>query len=80
MVLGLPGCTRPLSSSGKQEDFPLNWGVQVCHCCGFSRCRAGSLEPAGTGAVAPRLSCSLASGIFLDQGWNPCPLLWEVDP
>ena len=24
-------------------------------------------------------SCSLACGIFLDQGLNPCPLHWQVD-
>ena len=26
-----------------------------------------------------KLSCSLASGIFLDQGLNPCPLHWQED-
>ena len=26
-----------------------------------------------------RLSCSTAFGIFLDQGSNPCPLLWQKD-
>ena len=25
------------------------------------------------------LSCSVAHGIFLDQGSNPCPLHWQVD-
>ena len=25
------------------------------------------------------LSCSEACGIFLDQGWNPCPLHWQAD-
>ena len=29
--------------------------------------------------VAHRLSCSVAYGIFLDQGANPCPLHWQVD-
>ena len=29
--------------------------------------------------VAHRLSCSLACGIFLKQGSNPCPLYWQVD-
>ena len=24
-------------------------------------------------------SCPAACGIFLDQGWNLCPLLWQVD-
>ena len=26
-----------------------------------------------------RLSCSVACGIFLDQGSNPCPLHWQAD-
>ena len=26
-----------------------------------------------------RLSFSRACGIFLDQGWNPCPLNWQAD-
>ena len=25
------------------------------------------------------LSCSEAGGILPDQGWNPCPLHWQVD-
>ena len=25
------------------------------------------------------LSCSVACGIFLDQGSNPCPLHWQTD-
>ena len=29
--------------------------------------------------VAPRLSCSMACGIFPDQGWNLCPLHWQAD-
>ena len=28
--------------------------------------------------MADRLSCSVACGIFLDQGWNPCPLHWQM--
>ena len=29
--------------------------------------------------VAHRLSCSMACGVFLGQGANPCPLHWQVD-
>ena len=50
--------------------------IGVCRfASGFSCHRAWSLEPAGLVVVAPRLSCSLACGIFLDQGWNLCLLL-----
>ena len=33
----------------------------------------------GSGVVARGLSCSAACGIFPDQGFNPCPLRWQVD-
>ena len=38
-------------------------------------------RPQSTGSivVAHRFSCSVASGIFLDQGSNPCLLHWQVD-
>ena len=37
------------------------------------------LQSAGSVVVAHGLSCSIACGIFLDQGSNPCPLHWQVD-
>ena len=45
---------------------------------------AGSVVPApglqstGSVVVARGLSCSMASGIFLDQGYNPCLLHWQA--
>ena len=33
----------------------------------------------GSTAVAHQLSCSVACGILLDQGLNPCLLHWQVD-
>ena len=33
----------------------------------------------GSVVVVPRLSCSTACGIFLDQGSNPCLLPWQAD-
>ena len=33
----------------------------------------------GLVVVAHRLSCSVACGIFPDQGSNPCPLHWQAD-
>ena len=33
----------------------------------------------GSVVVVHGLSCSVAYGIFLDQGANPCPLHWQVD-
>ena len=40
---------------------------------------ARGLQSTGSVVVAHGLSCSAACGIFPDQGWNPCPLHWQVD-
>ena len=62
-------------------------------CVGFSSCgtwaqqlwlvgsRAQPLQLWCTGSVgvAHGLSCSVACGIFPDQGSNPCPLHWQAD-
>ena len=42
-------------------------------CCGM-----WALGLAGSVAVHS-LSCPEASGIFLEQGSNPCPLYWQAD-
>ena len=50
-------------------DFPSPW-----HLLWSTGSRHG-----GSVAVAHRLSCSTAYGIFPDQGSNPCPLHWQAD-
>ena len=55
---------RPLSGCGA---WTPRWGA-------FSCCGAWALECGGSVVVAHGLRCSSACGIFLDQGWNPCPL------
>ena len=40
---------------------------------------AHRLQSAGSVVVAHGLSCSVACGIFPDQGSNPCPLHWQAD-
>ena len=69
----------------------LHSGARASHCGGFSCCRARALgtrasvvvahrlQSAGSVVVAHGLSCSVACGIFLDQGSNPCPLHWQAD-
>ena len=44
------------------------------HRSGFSCCRAQALGSWASVVVAYGLSSSVACGIFLDQGSNPCPL------
>ena len=40
---------------------------------------ARRLQSTGSVVVAHELSCSVACGIFRDQGSNPCPLHWQAD-
>ena len=37
------------------------------------------LQSMGSGVVAHGLSWLVACGLFLNQGWNPRPLHWQVD-
>ena len=41
--------------------------------------RSTGSRRAGSVVVAHRPSCSVACGIFPDQGSNPCPLHWQAD-
>ena len=61
-------------------------GYSSLQCMGFSLQSMGSrvsglqqLQHTGLGVVAPGPSGSMAYGIFLDQGSNPCPLHWQMD-
>ena len=89
------GCARSsllrglVPSCGKRR---LLSSCGASHCGGFSCCGARALGLAGfviaahglysTGSVVAehRLSCSVACGIFLDQGSNPClSCIWQAD-
>ena len=67
-ALGLHCCTKAFSSCA----------AQASPCGGFSLRSTGS-RCTGSVVVAHGLCCSVACGIFLDQGWNPCPLQWQAD-
>ena len=59
-------------------------GHPSSRCAGLSLSRPLSLRGtgsrrAGSVAVAHRPSCSVACGIFPDQGSNLCPLHWQAD-
>ena len=55
------------------------WAILQLQCTGFSVQRVLLLQCVGSMVVAHRLSCSLASGIFLDQGSNSCLLHRQAD-
>ena len=46
---------------------------------GLSSCGSRTLECRRSVVVVHGLSCSVACGIFPDQGSNPCPLHWQAD-
>ena len=60
--------------------------VQASQCCGeqalghvdFSGC-GSRLWSMGSVVVEHGLSCPMASGVFMEQGLNPCLLHWQVD-
>lgn len=65
-----------LFSHCREWELLSGCGVQASRRGGFSWCGAAApgLASAGSAVAAHRLSCSVAGGIFLDQGSNPCPL------
>ena len=84
-VLGLC-CYSGFFSSCGEWGLLSGCGARASHCAGFSCCRAQALgtwtsvvvahglKSTGSIVVVHGLSCSMACGIFPDQGWNP-PLL-----
>ena len=63
--MGLCCCARAFSSCGEQGAALL--------------CGARALCARASVVVAHGLRCSVACGIFPDQGSNPCPLHWQAD-
>ena len=76
-VLGLRFCARAFSSCGKWGPLfiavrgPLTIAASLV---AEHRLQTRRLSNCGHG---PR--CSVACGIFPDQGSNPCPLHWQAD-
>ena len=75
---GLRCCMWAFFSCGHQE-LLSSWGVWASRCGDFSCSGAQALDTRASVVVEYGLSCSLACGIFPDQGWNPCPLPWQAD-
>ena len=78
-VLGLRFCARAFSTFSAASG-----GHSSSRCAGLSLSRPLLLRSTGsrrTGSVvvAHGPSCSVACGIFPDQGSNPCPLHWQAD-
>ena len=81
-VPALSSCIEQDQSSLPSAGFSLLWPRLLqstgSRFSGFSS--FGSQAPElGLSSVASGLSCSSVCGIFLDQGSNLCPLLWQVD-
>ena len=76
-VLGLHFCARAFSSYGKWG--PLFITVRGPLTIAASLVAEHKSRRAGSVIVAHGHSCSMACGIFPDQGSNPCPLYWQAD-
>ena len=59
-------------------DFSLQW-LLLLWSVGSRGQELQPLRHVDSVAVAHRLSCFAACGIFPDQGSNPCPLQWQAD-
>ena len=57
-------------SSSRCAGLSLSWPLLL---------RSTGSKRAGSAIVAHEPSCSMACGIFPDQGSNPCPLHWQAD-
>ena len=67
--LSLVAASRGHSSS-RCAGLSLSWPLLL---------RSTGSRRAGSVVVAHGPSCSVARGIFPDQGSNPCPLRWQAD-
>ena len=54
-------------------------GAQVLGCVSFSSCTSQAPRAPAQTHVAHGFSCSVAHGIFLDQGSNLCLLYWQTN-
>ena len=78
------GCAgTPLLCTGflqlRRAGAILRCGVRASPCSDFSCGGARALGMWALVVVAHGLRCFVVCGIFLDQGWNPCPLHWLAE-
>ena len=81
-IFGCPGSLllHGLFSNCHRQGLFSSGSERASHCSGFSRCRAQALgHRRASVVVAPGLNCSVACGIFPDQGSNPSLLHLQVD-
>ena len=65
--------------SSCEQGLLSNCSVWASHCSGFCCCGAWALGCVVGSVVGARgLICSVACGIFPDQGSNLCPLHWQA--
>ena len=76
--VGSSVAVRRLSLVAASGGYSWLW-CTASHSCGFFCCGARALGARASVVVAHGLSCSVACGIFPDQGSNPCPLNWQAD-
>ena len=78
LLINLLRCYAQTFSSCGERRATFHCGVWASPSGGFSLQNTGSRHT-GSVVVVQGFSCSMACGIFLDQGSNPCPLHWQMD-
>ena len=81
LFLVAPGlhCCRQAFSGCRELGLLSCCNAQASQRSVFSYCGTQALGTRVSVVAALGLSCSMACGIFPDQGWNPCPLHWQGD-
>ena len=78
------GCVGSFVTACRLSLVVVSGSYSLLRCAGFSLwwlllLRSTGSRCAGSVVVVHGLSCSVACGIFPDQGSHPCPLHWQAD-
>ena len=77
LLVAVHGLLIAVASLVVEHGFQVRWLQQLW--LAGSVVVAHRLQSAGSVVVTHRLVCSLACGLFPDQGSNSCPLYWQAD-
>ena len=83
-ALSLCCCTRAFSSCCEWRLLQFGscfslWWLLLLQSCGTGTHSLWLMGPRACRLQSRGLGCSTICGIFLEQGWNPCFLHWQVD-
>ena len=77
-TFGCVGFSLPAAGGARSLVWHMGFSRGGCSGCRARALGLQQVQLVGSVVVAPGLSSSMACGIFLDQGSNPCLLHWQV--